>query len=408
MHQLDNFIYLLQPDRHDLLRSKGNSVAATPAEIANRMTGQLLGRDGRHEAVLPSPMVQNHAAFLSRHPDGRLDCLWFGGSLEGKSDICIWRSTLPPASDCWSPAVQISDDPERSEQNPVQFLAPDGRLLILHTAQPKGGRQDECSVRMRAEGGAPQDLPLPAGTFIRAPIHVRPDGAWLLGLFHCVQTPGAQWTGRHDTASVAISADAGATWRRVDVPGSTGCVHMTIVDLGAPDGQHLAAFFRRRQADFVHRTESRDGGESWSVPEPTDVPNNNSSIAVVRLADGRLAMACNPINASMSADRRASLYDELGEDARPQAQGGCTPIWGVPRGPMSLCLSSDGGKTFPHRITVEESPGTCLSNDSLNGKNRELSYPSLSQAPDGSLDLAYTLYRRAIKHVRLPLPKDEP
>ena len=75
---------------------------------------------------------------------------------------------------------------------------------------------------------------------------------------------------------------------------------------------------------------------------------------------------------------------------------------------MSLCLSSDGGKTFPHRITVEESPGTCLSNDSLNGKNRELSYPSLSQAPDGSLDLAYTLYRRAIKHVRLPLPKDEP
>ena len=367
------------------------------------MTGELLSGNGRAEAILPSPMVQNHAAFLSRHADGRLDCLWFGGSLEGKSDICIWRSTLAPGAISWSPARQISDDPDRSEQNPVQFFAPDGRVLVLHTAQPKGGRQDECAVRMRVEGGTPQDLPLPPGTFIRAPVLVRPDGAWLLPLFHCVQTPGAQWTGRHDTASVAISADAGLSWRRVDVPGSTGCVHMNLVDLGAPDGQSLAAFFRRRQADFVYRSESRDGGESWSVPEATDVANNNSSIAVIRLADGRLAMTCNPVNASMSTDRRASLYDELGDDTRPQAEGGCTPIWGVPRGPMALCLSSDGGRSFPLRLIVEESPGTCLSNDSLNGRNLELSYPSLSQAQDGSLDIAYTLYRRAIKHVRLPL-----
>lgn len=373
----------------------------SPTDIANRMNGQLVQTGPRAESILPSPMDQNHAAFLSRHADGRLDCLWFGGSLEGKADICIWRSSLLPGADRWSPAQQISDDAERSEQNPVQFLAPDGRTLILHTAQPKGGRQDECAVRIRTEGHAPQDLPLPPGTFIRAPIHVRPDGAWLLPLFHCVQTPGAQWTGRHDYASVAISADLGATWRRVDVPGSTGCVHMSIVDLGSPDGQSLAAFFRRRQADHVYRTESVDGGESWSTPTATDVPNNNSSIAVVRLRDGRLAMACNPINAAASPDRRASLYDELGDDTRPTATGGCTPIWGVPRGPMALCLSTDNGQTFPTRIIVEDSPGTCLSNDSLNGRNLELSYPSLNQAPDGSLDLAYTLYRRAIKHVRL-------
>ncbi|MEZ5797613.1 MAG: exo-alpha-sialidase [Paracoccaceae bacterium] len=375
----------------------------SPDQIAICMDGRLQAGDGRQEAILPSPMVQNHAAFLSRHADGRLDCLWFGGSLEGKADICIWRSSLPPGAGAWTPAQRISDDAERSEQNPVQFLAPDGRTLILHTAQPRGGRQDECAVRLRVEGGAPRDLPLPPGTFIRAPVHVRPDGTWLLPLFHCVQAPGAQWTGRLDHASVAITQDRGETWRRVEVPDSIGCVHMSIVDLGAGDGQHLAAFFRRRQADFVHRTESRDGGESWSVPVATDVPNNNSSIAVVRLADGRLCMACNPVNASMSPDRRASLYDELGQDDRPQAQGGCEPIWGVPRGPMALCLSRDGGHSFPDRVVVEDSPGTCLSNDSLDGRNLELSYPALNQAPDGSLDLAYTLYRRAIRHVRLPL-----
>ncbi len=368
----------------------------SPEMIEERMDGHLRHTaPGRWEALLPSPKVQNHAAFLAWR-DGGLDCLWFGGTLEGKSDICIHRAALGP--DGWRKAEQVSDDPENSEQNPVQFTTGDGRTLVFHTSQP-GGNQDACVVRMREAGKAPRTLSLPAGTFIRAPLFVRADGSWLLPLFRCVARPGQKWTGSHDTAAVAISSDRGVSWREVDVPGSIGCVHMTIVPLG---GNRLAAFFRRRQADFVHRTESADGGESWSVPEATDVPNNNSSIAVVRLSDGRIAMACNPVNAAMSSDRRASLYDELGEDDdRPNAEGGCNPVWGVPRAPMTLCISTDEGRTFPRRIMVEDGPGTCLSNNSLDGKNREMSYPALIEGPDGTLDLAYTYHRRAIKHVRL-------
>jgi predicted neuraminidase len=368
----------------------------SPDSIAAGMDGRLRAAGaGRAEALLPSPMPQNHAAFLARR-DGALDCLWFAGSLEGKSDISIHRSTL--RGDTWTRAQRLSDDPERSEQNPVQFTAPDGRTLILHTAQP-GGNQDACVVRMRQAGRPPRDLPLPPGTFIRAPVLVRDDGAWLLPLFRCVSRPGAKWTGSHDTAALAISTDAGERWRLVEVPGSLGCVHMTPVPL---QGGRLAAFFRRRQADAVHRSESRDGGETWSAPEPTDVPNNNASIAVVALRDGRLAMACNPVGAAGDPGRRASLYDELGEaDERPNATGGCNPVWGVRRAPMALCVSDDGGRTFPLRRVVEDGPGTCLTNNSLDGSNRELSYPALLEAGDGALDLAYTCHRRAIRHVRL-------
>ncbi|MGP6086366.1 sialidase family protein [Antarctobacter jejuensis] len=345
---------------------------------------------------MPSPCVQNHAAFLSPSPQG-LSCLWFGGSLEGKSDISIWRATLGEGG--WTPAQRLTDDPDRSEQNPVQFDAPDGRRLILHTAQP-GGNQDACVVRMRAEGGEPVDLPLPTGTFVRAPIRIRADGAWLLPLFLCVSRPGQRWTGSHDTAALAISADAGQSWRVVHVPASMGCVHMTLVPMG-PD--HYAAFFRRRQADFVYRTESLDGGESWSTPQATDLPNNNSSISAIALSDGRIAIACNPVNAALHPDaRRESLYDELGdEDDRPSASGGCAPVWGVPRAPMVLALSSDGGHSFPDRILVEDGPGDCLSNDSLDGRNHEMSYPSLIEDAEGTLHLAYTYHRRAIKYVRL-------
>lgn len=369
----------------------------TPDQISAAMDGQLRQvRVGRQDGLLPSSCVQNHAAFLSRGKDA-LHCLWFGGSLEGKSDISIHRSTLGP--DGWSTAVRLSDDPERSEQNPVQFDAPDGRRLILHTAQ-HGGNQDACLVRMREEGQPPRDLPLPPGTFIRGAIHVRDDGAWLLPLFRCVPQPGARWTGSHDTAAVAISADAGETWREVEVPASIGCVHMTLVPV--VEGR-IAAFYRRRQADFVHRSESDDGGETWSAPEPTDVPNNNSSIGATRLRDGRVALVCNPVNAAMHPDaRRASLYDELGdEDTRPNAEGGCEPIWGVPRAPLSLCLSDDGGCSFKKRIVIDDSPGTCLSNNSIDGQNKELSYPSIAEGPEGTIDVAYTYFRRAIKHVRL-------
>lgn len=384
----------------------------TPNDIAHLMTGALTDAGaGRTVAYLPSPTVQNHAAFLTLLPGGALACAWFGGSLEGKSDISIYASVLLPGATSWGPARQLSQDPDHSEQNPVIFTAPDGGLWLFHTSQPSGN-QDQCRIRMAALTVDPTDptmivadtgryLDLPRGCFIRAPLVVRKDGAWLLPIFRCIQRPGQKWNGSHDIAAVGISLDQGASWALEEVPGSIGSVHMSPVSIG-PD--HMAAFFRRRQSDTVHRSESTDGGYSWSTPVPTNVPNNNSSIAAVTLPDGRVAMICNPVNAAMSDDRRASLYDELGEDdPRPDADpiGGCQPIWGVPRAPVSVCLSDDGGLTFPTPILIEEGSGTCISNDSTDGHNKEMSYPWLLPHPDGSLHIAYTYHRRAIKYLRL-------
>jgi len=379
----------------------------SPKDIAAAMTGQLKqGTEGRTEAFLPSPMVQNHAAFIERLDDGTLACLWFGGTLEGKSDISIFGSTLAPGAAAWSAPVQLSNDPERSEQNPV--LAHNGHgWQLFHTAQP-AGNQDECLLRARTislvdgrfETGEPRLVGLPRGCFIRGRFVRRADGAWMMPIFRCVSRPGQRWTGSHDTAAIGISHDDGETWTLEEVPGSIGSVHMTIVPL---EGNRMVAFYRRRQADFVHRSVSEDGGMTWSPPEATDVPNNNSSINVIRLSDGRLAMVCNPTSAATSSDRRASLYDEIeAGDDRPDATGGCNPIWGVPRAPLSLCISTDEGRTFPLRRVIDDSPGTCLSNNSEDGRNKELSYPYLLEADDGGLHVAYTYFRRAIKYVRLP------
>jgi len=365
----------------------------------------------RQVADLPSPRVQAHAANLMVLGDGALACVWFGGSMEGRSDISVFMSRLAPGAQQWSEPVQLSHDTERSEQNPVLFPAPDGTLWLLHTAQ-QSGHQNTAVVRVRRSADHGQTwsatetlADAPAGTFVRQPIHVHHDGSWLLPVFYCRAEAGQPWDGSHDDSGVLRSTDQGRTWQRISVPGSLGCVHMNIVP--AANGQSLLAFFRSRWADHIYRTQSDDGGLTWQPPQPTVLPNNNSSVQALRLADGRLAMIFNASSAANATERRESLYDEL-EDTGEGARGATVAapaarkaFWGAPRAPMTLALSADDGLTWPWQRNLEVGDGWCMSNDSEQGRNREYSYPSLRQDADGTLHLAYTVFRQHIRHVRL-------
>ena len=152
------------------------------------------------------------------------------------------------------------------------------------------------------------------------------------------------------------SADRGASWAEHPVPGSLGCVHMNIVDLGA---RGLVAFYRSRWADHVYRSTSRDG-VAWTAPVPTPLPNNNSSIQAIRLADGRIAMLFNDSSAADATGRRTGLYDDLdGEAEAPSAA-----FWGAPRAPMTLAFSADDGLTWPWRRNLETGDGYCMTNNS--------------------------------------------
>ncbi|HBY9527708.1 exo-alpha-sialidase [Klebsiella aerogenes] len=356
-------------------------------------------------AMLPSGCPQNHAANLLPLPDGTLLCVWFGGSQEGKADISVWGARLAPGATTWSEAVKLSDDPQRSEQNPVLFQAPDGVLWLLWTAQ-HAGNQDTAIVRYRQSRdggkhwGAIATLLDEPGTFIRQPISVMPNGNWLLPVFYCRTRPGEKWVGNDDVSAVKISADGGKNWRDVAVPQSLGCVHMNITPLA--DGS-LVAFFRSRWADHIWYSRSTDFGESWSAPIPTTLPNNNSSIQVTTLNNGDLALVFNNMSAAGASERRASLYDEIEDDdgRKEPERTGKTAFWGAPRAPMTVAISADGGKSWPWMRNLDEGDGYCMTNNSEQKLNRELSYPSIKQGEDGNLHIAYTWYRQAIKYIRV-------
>lgn len=367
----------------------------------------------RFDAFLPSPCVQNHAANLAFLPDGTLTCVWFGGTMEGMGDISIYMSRLAPGSTTWSAPEKMSDDPAKSEQNPLVFKAPDGKIWLIFTSQTSGNQDGAVVKRQISEDGGltfgPVDILCDSpGTFVRQPVIVNGGGAWLLPVFRCIGAPGQRWTGDVDTAAVLVSRNAGESWQMIDVPDSIGAVHMNIVPQG--DGR-MVALFRNRFATQILRSVSDDDGMSWSAPKPTLLPNNNSSIQAAVLSDGRIAVIYNHSNALSSSDRRQSLYDEIEaeEGASPPApeadtterNGAQKAIWGVPRAPMSLVFSADGAKAFTAPLDLETGDGYCLTNNSKDALNREYSYPSIVEGPDGALHIAYTYYRRAIKYVRL-------
>jgi predicted neuraminidase len=362
---------------------------------------------GRRDAFIPSPSPQNHAASLARLPGGELACVWFGGTMEGMPDISIHMSVLDEAAGRWSPAEKLVDDPARSEQNPLLHTAADGSVWLLYTSQVSGN-QETSVVRRRisVDGGrsfeAPHTLIDMPGTFIRQRFVTLPSGEMLLPVFKCRKLAGESWTGNRDSSAVLRSADDGRTWTEIPVPGSLGQVHMNIVALG---GGRMLALFRSRWADFIHQSHSEDNGASWSAATPTDLPNNNSSIQFIRLADGRLTLVYNHSSAANAEGRRTSLYDEIegGDAPVPAAATGRQAFWGAPRAPMSLVFSADEGDTWSGRRDLETGDGYCLSNNSVDGVNREFSYPTVLESPGGRLDIAFTYFRQGIKHVRLSI-----
>ncbi len=68
---------------------------------------------------------------------------------------------------------------------------------------------------------------------------------------------------------------------------------------------------------------------------------------------------------------------------------------------MTLVVSTPDGRSWPTAYDIENGDGYCLSNNSRDGLNRELSYPSVLPDPAGGLHIAYTWHRKAIKHVHL-------
>ncbi|MVA75586.1 hypothetical protein GC722_06040 [Auraticoccus sp. F435] len=328
------------------------------------------------EALLPVlHPSDSHAATLTESARGDLLCAWFNGPQEGDKDTDVVLSRLPAGSGTWSEPQLIACDPERSEQNPVLFTEPGGRIWLLHTSnEPHDRTTAHVLARTSDDDGLtwspPRVLFEGPGFFLRNPPLFQPDGSWLL--------PAYQVDAQGEYTVVVISSDQGRSWATSTVPGSRHRVQMSVAP--RPDGS-LLGLLRSRAADRVYASESTDLGRTWSEPVRTELPNNNSALHQIALADGRLAVVFN----DATLERDQFRWVRAGDSWRKKAV----------RTPLTLALSRDGGRSWPTRRNLQ------LADLEYKDAPMGYSYPAMIQTRDGALQVAYSFLRKTIKHVRL-------
>jgi predicted neuraminidase len=353
---------------------------------------------GRVEAYIPSLGDEDHAPSLALLADGDLLCVWFAGSAEGAGDVRIGMARLPAGAARWDEPRFVTESLDRSEQNPSLFATPDGELWLLFTSQETRGMPRAEWDRRKAAGEVEGLYPMqwtseirrrvstddghtwgPVETYLGRPgsfcLHpplILADGTWLHPMYHSLEAGG-----RHGADhSVVRRSQDGRTWAEHPVPQSRGRVHPSVVELH--DGE-LVAFFRSRAADRIYASRSADRGRTWTPPERTALPNNNASIQAAGLRSGRIAMVFNHFSANDDPD---------------------VPTWPARRYPLTIALSEDGGRTWPHMRHVD--PGDGFFGSENEPLNRVCAYPTVVQGPDDAIHVAYSYRgRQCIKYVRV-------
>ncbi|MEZ0298332.1 MAG: sialidase family protein [Candidatus Methylacidiphilales bacterium] len=218
---------------------------------------------------------RNDTANVVELPDGSLLVVWHrygksreGGSDYGKADIACRISRDRGAT--WADErVIVTRDPEDLNiQAPAVCLLPTGELLLTALRAHSNASSSMCLFRSNDLGKTWSD----AGA-----IWNRSTGQWLQGgTSSIVQLPGGkllvpfhggsgtQWQ-QHNTVGIWASTDQGHTWRRtpacVDLP-MRGAMEASVAPL--PSGRLIMSL--RSQLGSVFMCESRDEGETWSLP----------------------------------------------------------------------------------------------------------------------------------------------
>jgi predicted neuraminidase len=178
------------------------------------------------------------------------------------------------------------------------------------------------------------------GWISRAHPFIRSDGAVIIPLAN----------ENFDIAVMAITQDGGETWTfSKPVPGGR-VTQPSLVEFS--DGS-MSAFFRSSKR--IRRSDSSDGGVTWSELAMTELPHPGAGIEAIMLRNGHLLMIYN--------DR---------EDARDR---------------LAVSISTDGGQTWKWTRHLEDTSGG------------RFDYPSIIQAKDNTLHATYSYNLNTIKHV---------
>ncbi len=312
---------------------------------------------------LTSEFIYDKAPFPSCHASTIVECektpiaAWFGGTDERDPDVGIWLSRQ--VSGKWTAPVEVANGVQDSSKryptwNPVLFQPRTGPLMLFYKVGPNP--EEWWGMLMTSsDAGRTWSTPRRLPNGILGPIKNKPielsDGTILAGS----STERDGWQVHFERSS-----DAGQKWEATPPVNDGKKVQAIQPSILIHKGGELQAVVRT-DSNLIFQTWSNDGGRSWSDMTPTTLPNPDSGIDAVTLADGRQLIVYNH-----------------------------TPkvLVGEGRNPLNVAISDDGRQWCAVAV-LEEDPGG------------EFSYPAVIQTADKLVHVTYTWRRERIKHVVL-------
>lgn len=314
-----------------------------------------------------------HAASLIALKDGAVRAFWFAGSREGAADVVINTAVYDPRAARWGAPTVVIDrvGAERGLSryiaklgNPVPARMADGRMQLFFVTVSIGGWAGSSISTMISDDegltwGGPQRLitsPLiNLSTLVKSPPLQFTDGRLGLPAYH-------EWIGRFGEF-LRVEASQVIDKRRMS--SGRGAIQPVIFVDGA---EEASAFFRQTRSSSQPKqipvSETKNAGQSWDVSQDIQIPNPNSALAALTLANGARVMVLNNIEAG-----RYRLVMVMHEPHSSQ--------WKV--------------------IKVLEDDESMA-----NEKRQEYSYPYLISATGSDAHLVYTWDRKKIRHVYFP------
>jgi predicted neuraminidase len=300
-----------------------------------------------------------HPASMTELENGDLSLVYYGGSDEYAVETAVFGARLKKGDTKWSMPRPIARDPFRSVGNGVIWEAPDGVVWLFYVVR-FGATWSTSRVQVKISRDHAETwsdasvLSLDQGTMVRNRPIVLDSGDYLLPIYHetgfDTEKVGA------DSVSLFLRFDRGKkTWTPTGpIRSPRGNIQPAVVQLGASD---LVAYCRRggdydpKTIGYIVRSESHDGGLTWSEGSDSRFPNPNAAVEFIKLRSGRLLLIFND---SMSR-----------------------------RTPLTAALSSDSDRTWPVRRNICEG-------------DRDFAYPSAFQARDGRIHVVFTSDSRTV------------
>ena len=254
---------------------------------------------------IPQNDCNHHGSTVEVLPDGTVAAVWFHGENEKSHDSWNVWSKLEPGAESWTEPVIIFDEPEKAEGNAALWVKSDGTLAVIFVTIFGRDLWDDSKIRMieSDDGGESWSAPIMLREEYcwmarHRPVRMK-NGEMILPLYNeCITIPVYMYS--TDEFKTVKEQDFDNMGQYVldhalqEQPALIVRDDGTVVAITRDGGQ------RRR----VHISESTDNGRTWSVCEPTQLPNSGTSVDWVKLLDGHVVAVFN--NASATPSSRSS------------------------------------------------------------------------------------------------------